>query len=299
MTQRGAGGSARPHPVYLRGTHDERTADVITQAIAARLEAVDARVRCQDLYAGSGTAFYERLVGPDRVEIREVLALARETGGPILDIGAGTGRLTLPLVRSGHRVTALDRSEDMLAHLRCAMPGDARVECVIADMRDFSIGRRYALAVIGATSITLLDRAGRAALYARVREHLSPRGVFALTVADGASAQSLATPVDEEISVPGPDGCEPYLFSQQMEDAGAVRVVNWVRRADLVAGGDVVVLTSRLQVFDPRDLARELVGAGFAEPVVAPVRAQPGVDIVMLTTSQAGSSEMRADDAAN
>lgn len=270
---------------------------LITDAILVRLDNVGAVPREQDLYSGAGTDFYERLVGSDRAEIREVLALARAAAGPVLDIAAGSGRLTIPLVKSGTAVTAVDLSDDMLCHLRSALPGHPMLACVVADMRDFSLERQFALVVIGATSITLLDRGDRALLYANVRRHLAPEGVFAFTVAEGASAASLSKQIDQEVIVPGPDGCETYLFSQQLEEGGAVRVVNWVRTADIVAGAEVTVLTSRLQVLHQEHLSRELVEFGFAEPVVSPVRTHRGVEIVLLQTSWVGVLGAADDDA--
>ncbi|MBT2483254.1 MULTISPECIES: daptide-type RiPP biosynthesis methyltransferase [unclassified Microbacterium] len=271
----------------------------ITDAISARLDTAGAAAREQDLYAGAGTDFYERLVGCDRAEIREVLALARNTAGPILDVAAGGGRLTVPLVRTGRRVTAIDLSDDMLAHLRRALPDEAGLECAVADMRDFSLERRYGLVVIGATSITLLDRPGRSRLYASVQRHLAVDGVFAFTVATGASAASLAVPRDEEISVPGPGGDETYVFSQQMEEDGAARLVNWVRASDIADGREVTVFTSRLRVLSPEVLSDELVDAGFAAPEISPIRAHRGVDIVLLKTVCAARRGGVRDDASS
>lgn len=258
---------------------------------------VGAVPREQDLYSGAGTDFYDRLVGPDRAEIREMLALAREAEGPILDVAAGSGRLTVPLVRSGKRVTAIDLSDDMLSRLRRTLPDHTMLECVVGDMRDFSLPQRFGLVIIGATSITLLDSVGRSLLYASVRRHLAARGVFAFTVAGDASAESFSVSRDREIEVPGPDGAESYLFSQQVEEDGAARVVNWVRVADLAEGGEVTVLTSRLRVLDHEILSRELIHAGFAAPAVSPVRTLGGDDIVLLTTTCAGYSEATDDDA--
>lgn len=262
----------------------------ITDSVAALLDRAAAIPCAQDLYSGAGTEFYERLVGPDRSEIREVLALARSAAGPVLDIAAGSGRLTIPLVRSGNQVTAVDLSEDMLMHLRGALPDHPALECIVADMRDFTLGRRYAFIVLGATSITLLDRADRSRLYTCVRRHLAPGGVFAMTVAGGLAGEGLRTSADRDIVVPGPAGDETYLFSQQIDADGAARLVNWVRSADISAGGTVPVLTSRLQVLSQETLARELVDAGFTEPAVTPVRAPAGADILLLTSSCAGSS---------
>ncbi|WP_101848498.1 daptide-type RiPP biosynthesis methyltransferase [Zhihengliuella sp. ISTPL4] len=263
---------------------------LITEAVVARLDLVGATARHQDLYTGAGADFYDRLVGPDRAEIREVLALARTAPGPVLDLAAGSGRLTVPLVRSGHRVTAVDLSADMLAHLRRALPDRAAVDCIVADMRDLALEGRYGLVVLGATSITLLDQAGRSRLYAGVRRQLAAGGVFALSVAGGASADSLTVATAREIAVPGATDDETYLFAQQIEDEGAVRVVNWVRLADIAPRAEVPVLTSRLHVLSPEILAGELTAAGFAAPRISPVRTAAGTDILLLTTSLADSA---------
>lgn len=269
----------------------------LTEAVVARLRTVGAVPKEQDLYTGAGTDFYDRLVGPDRAEIREMLALARDTDGPILDLAAGTGRLTVPLVRSGKRVTAVDLSDDMLSRLRRTLPDHAMLECVVADMRDFSLPQQFGLVIIGATSLTLLDRVARSLLYANVRRHLAAHGVFAFTLAGDASAQTFSVSTDREIEVPGPDGADLYLFSQQVEEDGASRVVNWVRVADLTEGGEATVLTSRLRVLDHEVVSRELVQAGFAVPAVSRVRTLGGEDIVLLTTTWAGHSEARDADA--
>ena len=47
----------------------------------------------------------------------------------------------------------------------------------------------------------------------------------------------------------------------------------------------VTVLTSRLRFLDARQLARELVDAGFAMPAITAVRAHRGVDILLLATT--------------
>src|SRR5579872_1344764 len=50
-----------------------------------------------------------------RDDVRFYRTLADERGGPVLDLGCGTGRLLLPLLRDGHVVVGLDRSGPMLA----------------------------------------------------------------------------------------------------------------------------------------------------------------------------------------
>ncbi len=64
------------------------------------------------------------------------LALADTTPGPILDVGAGTGRTSIPLALAGHDVTALDLEPALLDELRVrAGAAGTTVRTVAADMR--------------------------------------------------------------------------------------------------------------------------------------------------------------------
>ena len=58
--------------------------------------------------------------------------------GPILDIGAGTGRVALDLARAGHSVTALELDRALLGALS-ERAGDLDVEPVCADARTFEL----------------------------------------------------------------------------------------------------------------------------------------------------------------
>ncbi|MBJ7470968.1 MAG: class I SAM-dependent methyltransferase [Solirubrobacteraceae bacterium] len=64
------------------------------------------------------------------------LALAETTGGPIADLGAGTGRVSLPLAAAGHDVLAVDLDADLLAELELrAQSQGSRVRTARADLR--------------------------------------------------------------------------------------------------------------------------------------------------------------------
>src|SRR5215211_3671614 len=75
---------------------------------------------------------------------------ARESGGPVLELGAGTGRITLALAQDGVRVHALDAHAAMLAALRAKLSAEPpevrdRVVVVEADMRSFELPQRFPL----------------------------------------------------------------------------------------------------------------------------------------------------------
>src|SRR5919201_1392064 len=67
-----------------------------------------------------------RTVGRRDVPFWRRLALAAR--GPVLELGCGTGRVTLPLARAGVRIVGIDRSAPMLerARARASRAGGAR-----------------------------------------------------------------------------------------------------------------------------------------------------------------------------
>jgi SAM-dependent methyltransferase len=111
------------------------------------------------------------------------LELAKRCGGPILDVGAGSGRVALQLARAGHAVTALDRSEVLIATLRARAAG-LDVETVCADARSFALERRdFALCVVPMQTIQLLAGAEQRIAFMRCAgEHLRPGAAIALAI---------------------------------------------------------------------------------------------------------------------
>ena len=111
-------------------------------------------------------------------------SLAGRCGGPVLDVGAGTGRVTLDLARLGYDLTALDRDPVLLAELARRADG-LNVTTVVADARDFSLGRRFALCLVPMQTIQLLGGSdGRAAFLRCARAHLDERGLLAIAISE-------------------------------------------------------------------------------------------------------------------
>jgi SAM-dependent methyltransferase len=113
---------------------------------------------------------------------------ARECGGPVLELGAGTGRIALALASDGVSVHALDADPGMLAALRlkvAAQPNEvqSRIVIVDADMRSFQLRERFAL-IIAPFRVLLhnLTEDDQLACFRRVREHMRPGGHFAFNV---------------------------------------------------------------------------------------------------------------------
>ncbi len=101
--------------------------------------------------------------------------------GPILDIGAGTGRVALDLARRGRRVIALDHEASLLAALRHRAEG-LHVETLRADARSFQLPRQepIALCIAPMQTVQLLGGVdGRASFLRCARAHLLPGGLLA------------------------------------------------------------------------------------------------------------------------
>jgi SAM-dependent methyltransferase len=128
--------------------------------------------------------------------------LAGAAGGPVLDLGCGTGRVALDLAAQGHDVTALDSDPELVRALAArAREAGLRVRTEVADARSFSLGREFALAIAPMQVVQLLGGTpGRLRMLGCLREHLRPGAVFAAALADpfeGVPAEESAPPMPD------------------------------------------------------------------------------------------------------
>jgi len=109
--------------------------------------------------------------------------LARESGGPVPEIGCGTGRVLLDIAREGLACTGVDASQEMLAVLR-ERSGPAGPRLVRARMQDFDLGaERFGLVYSAFRAFQhLYTVEDQLACLARVRAHLAPGGRLAFDV---------------------------------------------------------------------------------------------------------------------
>jgi len=128
--------------------------------------------------------------------------LADERGGPVLDLGCGTGRMTAPLVRDGHRVVGVDLSETMLGGARArlgriAAPRRQRGLLIRADLRALPLRGRFPLAIAAFHTVQhLVDDGALIAFFTAVRRLLADDGWFAFDVFS-PDPRWLSRPADE------------------------------------------------------------------------------------------------------
>ncbi len=116
------------------------------------------------------------------------VTLAREFGGSVLELGCGTGRVSIPIARAGVPVVGLDVSAAMLNVFRlklAAEPPDVagRVRIVRSDMRRFRLAEKFPLITAPFRSFQhLLTVEEQKACMRNVRSHLAEWGRFVLDV---------------------------------------------------------------------------------------------------------------------
>lgn len=118
--------------------------------------------------------------------------LAEEAGGPVLELGCGTGRVALHLARRGHSVIGLDRDPELLAALGQRADG-LPVSVLEADAAEFRVDAEVGLVLAPTHLLQLLPGAGeRMRCLASVAAALRPGGLLAAAIieempeADGA-----------------------------------------------------------------------------------------------------------------
>jgi len=204
--------------------------------------------------------------GSYRRDLALWLGLAAERGGPVLDVGAGTGRVSLPLARAGHTVVALDLDPLLLAELGHRARG-LPVTTVSADARDFELPARppFALVLVPMQTIQLLGGAGgRAAFLRCARRYLRPDGVIAIAIAEHFDEFELRD--GEPGPLPDVEERDGFVYSSQptaVRREGA-RVVLERRRETVDPAGALTVSEDRIEldVVGVRGLVREARDAG-------------------------------------
>lgn len=124
----------------------------------------------------------ELISGAPKLEHSILLDLAAAANGPLLEIGCGYGRITVPLAERGYEVVGLELCGPSLAAARRRGDG-LPIQWVEGDTRAFQLGRRFPLIFArGAVFDFMLTRLDQEAMLACVREHLTADGVFVFDI---------------------------------------------------------------------------------------------------------------------
>ncbi len=216
-------------------------------------------------------------------------SLVRDRGGPVLDVGAGTGRTALALARAGYDVTALDSDAQLLGDLRArARAGELEIETVVADARSFALPRSFALCIVPMQTIQLLGGArGRTSFLRCARGHLKADGRLAIALADELDlfevAEGAPAPLPDVVEIDGVVYCSRPTAVRVDGDGFLLER----RRETVATDGTLAVGIDQIHLdrLDAETLEREAAAVGLkpaARARIAPTTGHVGSLVVML-----------------
>ena len=220
-----------------------------------------------DEYEGVLARNYDALYGVMRDPSGDAAfyrALAEETGGPVLELGCGTGRVLLPIAALGIPCVGVDASPAMLAVLRGKNPPPT-LELVEARMETFDLGaRRFRLAIAPFRAfLHLLDVPSQLAALANIRRHLAPGGAFAFDIFDPKLAWIMAPGENERLDATFTiDGVETRRFAKVRTDLATQIMDVTFRFEPAQTDGNTTV---RLRWFYRYEMEHLLARAGFTD----------------------------------
>lgn len=206
-------------------------------------------------------AHYDRLFGRGYVEFW--LSQAEISGGPILELGCGTGKLSIPLAEAGFPVVGLDNS---LALLEFAASKNRDVRWIEGDMRSFELDQRFALVMLPSNNLGHLHTPEDfESCIDSVKRHLQPGGVFVIDVFV-PNLKLLLRDADEEYLLDEYDSPEGHgrvrvMARSRYQTTSQIMKTTTIRR---VAGQPDVVGSLDLKMYFPRELEALLRCNGLA-----------------------------------
>jgi len=154
---------------------------------------------------------------------------ALSTGGPVLELACGTGRLTLPIAVAGLEIVGVDVSPSMIerARLHAAQAG-LDVQWYVQDVRHLDLGRRFRLAFMATNALQHLhDHDSLLAFFARARDHLEPDGVLLVDVFNPSVAKLARPPgpprLHKELTLPDGRVVQVLVDGQYRADTQILR----------------------------------------------------------------------------
>lgn len=156
-------------------------------------------------YEGFFAEFYD-IIQSTAYDVPAYVNFAKEFGTPILELGCGTGRLLIPLAKSGFTITGIDSSSDMLAICRLKLDREgaevkSRVSIVNADMRGFNLEKQFRFIFAACNTINHLTITEHLTNTLEcVHKHLTKDGVFIVDNSVPDIASMVGSNGKEEIS---------------------------------------------------------------------------------------------------
>lgn len=217
--------------------------------------------------------FYDLIHQDLSDDIAYIVKLAAQYEQPVLELGCGTGRLLLPLARTGHSVVGLDNSAEMLAEASVKILQERkqiqeRIELLNVDMSDFSLRKYFGLIVLPYNTLMHLDRPQLRATLNNIKDHLVAGGCLFVDV---DNPLEVADPGDNDLLIlertlhdEKTQATILQFSSSRVETRRQIRRVTWVFDESPREGGEVnrTVVETTLHYYLPHELALLLEESG-------------------------------------
>ena len=162
------------------------------------------------------------------------------SGGTVLELGCGTGRVSIPIARAGIDIVGIDASSAMLARARekSREAGIPNLKLLWADMRDFNLSSEFNLVIIpfrGLLSLLSVDDEIRT--LTNIKRHLAPGGklIFDIFVPD--------------LNMMVQEGDVPYHFRDVTDTETGRHLVVW-NQANYDAFSQVMSIRTTIEQLD-------------------------------------------------
>jgi len=197
---------------------------------------------------------------------------AELSGGKILELACGSGRVLLPLAQEGFELTGVDSSEKMLQIAQQRLQEkhlESLCQLVKQDMRTLQLGQKYRLAIIALGSFGhITTRKDQQSTLAAVRAHLSSGATLILDISnsDARYMEGLSGQVLHQGTWPMPDGYYATHFVSPAASAEKhlLELTHFYERHQQGGAVERTVITTQLYLFERSELELLLERAGFA-----------------------------------
>lgn len=150
---------------------------------------------------------------------------------PILELGCGTGRVTLFLAENGIQVISLDNDFEMLAFLRENTPQEIKplVQCIQADMTQFHLAKRFSYILLPCNTYSTFSSTQRLSILEKLRHHILPGGYFVVSLPNPKRLSTLPPQGNTELEdvFPHPVDDEPVQVSNTWQRARDIFTLIW------------------------------------------------------------------------
>ena len=129
------------------------------------------------------------------------IELAKQQGGPVLELGCGTGRVLLNLAEAGFATVGLDNDLGMLRFLRAAQPAALQPAPLLftANLVEFRLAKRFPLVLLPCNTWSVLDAGQRSPALRCIPQHFSPGGIFASSIPNPEFLRNLPASAEADI----------------------------------------------------------------------------------------------------